>query len=683
VKDRLIAALKRLTGITRSKAWRLHSSEYAPGDVNICFIGSEIQKNFLKRALFPESGDEQYLGVRLFHRLSPLFLSQRFDLTIAEKLSEEQLPAIGGLHWELPFWVHTYADIPPVKLNNSFRSDLRLIRKNRLAFRVTTDPGQIRDFFERMYLPLVRQRHGDSSIEMHLDELEDTVEAGMGELLLVLHDDRPIAGMVLDYRGSLPNLWSVGVLDASRELMVMGAIPACYHFCYEHLRQSGYSRASLGLCRAFVDDGVLTFKRKFGLKLLNATGRSFVLIPNGTSRPLAGLLSGNAFIHSTRGKLGIAAFVDADGDAEAVATSLQKRFSDLELASCQVYSVTDAGIRKAVDAAFDRFSVLARRQVTEPGVADDDRAEAARYLVRHLLNVRSERSMLLYGDEQSDPDALNSIDSAASAFGMRVDRLQLDPGCGQAEQSRQIETALQSRDYDVLCEASGQYFYNTPSWRLAHSKRIRTFGLGPLDCASLVDCVGRVDHHKVFFLAERIAQQIRNCGYLHIADRNGTELSVRFRRPLSNQILSRLRISQPRYSVVHQPTGFLSSAVNATFLGGQLSFLGYLPGTNGKLVIDGFLWPPKELGPLQEPVVLEIRHGTISRISGGSEARLFAERQPASERQLEHICIGLNPGASLHKSLMEAERAFGACNFGFGVYLNDSRGNECFRCLVR
>ena len=665
---KIISKIKRLTGLTKSKAWHIYSDEYAGENLSVCYIGSEIQKNFIKRALFPKAACDRFLGPKIFYKLNPLFTSKKFDLTIAEKFSETHQPSIDQLHWEIPFWIHSYTDIPLTKLNNSFKSDLRLIRKNNLSYRVTTNADEITEFYNNMYLPLVNQRHGESSIHMELEELINAVASKQAELVLVLHENEPISGMAIDYRGSLPNLWSVGVLDAQRELVVMGAIPASYHFSYIHLQNFGYSRVSLGLCRSFIEDGILKFKRKFGLKILNATDRTFVFIPNKVSKAMKEMLRQNAFIHRKNGKLGLATFIEESGEAEQTQANFQKRFAELELCSSKVYTVSDQNIELTSDIEFSQLQSLNKQLTREQKSEQEENTASALYLLRHLINQRNEKLMLLYGDELSDSECMNVIEATANSLGVEVERLNLTADQTISEQSEQIESCLRTRKFDLICEASGQYFYNTPSWRLAREMGVRSFGLGPLDLESLRNCVGKVDHHKVFFLAERIENLIKNANSLLLTDKNGTELYITYKRPLLNQVLSKLKLATPYYSAVQRPTGFLANNVNWTFLGGQLSFLGYPPGINGRVVIDSFLWPPKQLGSIKGKVTLQIKEGVITDISGGEEASVFSQHQPETERNLEHICLGLNPGANIEKNLMEAERALGACNFGFGKY---------------
>jgi leucyl aminopeptidase (aminopeptidase T) len=96
---------------------------------------------------------------------------------------------------------------------------------------------------------------------------------------------------------------------------------------------------------------------------------------------------------------------------------------------------------------------------------------------------------------------------------------------------------------------------------------------------------------------------------------------------------------------------------------------------NGTLVIDGYLWPPHTVGPLQESITIEVAAGSIQAIGGASadSAALINWLRGQSPR-VEHFCIGYNPGAALGGSLMEAERAFGHLNVGVGRYPRHADG---------
>ena len=52
-------------------------------------------------------------------------------------------------------------------------------------------------------------------------------------------------------------------------------------------------------------------------------------------------------------------------------------------------------------------------------------------------------------------------------------------------------------------------------------------------------------------------------------------------------------------------------------LGGQISWCPMEETIQGKLVFDGALWPPAELGKLRSPVELTVKSGVVTEIHGG------------------------------------------------------------------
>jgi leucyl aminopeptidase (aminopeptidase T) len=113
----------------------------------------------------------------------------------------------------------------------------------------------------------------------------------------------------------------------------------------------------------------------------------------------------------------------------------------------------------------------------------------------------------------------------------------------------------------------------------------------------------------------------------------------------------------------------LKERASATFMGGQVAFLG-VPGTiEGTAVIDGYLSPPEEIGPLENPIVLKMSKGRVVNIDGcPSKSLILSKWLDGKEKGIEHFCIGFNPGARLSGNIVEAERAFGHIVIGLGKY---------------
>ncbi|HPC94159.1 MAG TPA: hypothetical protein PLU87_04390 [Sedimentisphaerales bacterium] len=178
----------------------------------------------------------------------------------------------------VPGWVTGDVPVPldPAVLSaETVRSDLRRIQKNGLRFRVTQDVEQLKDFYDHMYVPYVSQTHGSSAVIMPYESMRAAVRDC--ELVLVMQADDPIAGMLISYSQAVPRLWTLGVRDANRDFVRDGAIGALYHFSLQRLQEKGYAKASLGLSRPFLQDGVLRYKKKLGMRL-SRTGREWFAI---------------------------------------------------------------------------------------------------------------------------------------------------------------------------------------------------------------------------------------------------------------------------------------------------------------------------------------------------------------------------------------------------------------------
>jgi len=104
-------------------------------------------------------------------------------------------------------------------------------------------------------------------------------------------------------------------------------------------------------------------------------------------------------------------------------------------------------------------------------------------------------------------------------------------------------------------------------------------------------------------------------------------------------------------------------------MGGQLAFQGIPETIEGTAVIDGYLWPPNEIGHIDVPIVLKIKKGIVIKINGCPlKSKILNRWLEGKDKEIQHFCIGFNPGAELSGKLMEAERVFGHIAIGIGKY---------------
>lgn len=660
--------LQKYFGVHKGKVWRLYSDAPDEQGIDICYVGTEAHKNTILHAFFPQSGKQDYLGEQYFRGVKHYFPTRKdYDLAIIESDAIDRMPNQHRKGWFVPRWIKTYTEIPIEKPNNSYKYNLRVITKNQFDYWVTTDTALVKEFYEEMYVPFINKRHQDRSLPMQLEDLQNAVANGQCELLLVRDEGRRnIAGMVIDYRKMPPNLWSVAVLHGDEQLMSQSAVFACYHFSFIYLSERGYSSASLGFSRAFLNDGVLQFKMKFGFKLLFSTARGFAIYPLRCSNALGDFLARQPFFYIDNRQLHLASFISDEQNSTFNLPSVLKKNKDGSLASSQVFHVSEGGIKLSSSQIFENNMsplIAASDLVRKKNNIQDD----AIFFVRQLMNMQPGESMLLYADAESDKNTIDVIVQAAKSNNIKVHVHELRPEQTKAQHVEQLIGVLENNQFQAICETSGQYFYNTQVWRKAHQKNIYTYALGSLSLDAFSRCVGQVDNQAMYELGEKIVARLRQASVIRITQENGTDLRMDMNMPGFYNLLAKARLLKPYSSRVFKPSGYLfKGPKKSTFLGGQIAFLGVLPRINGTLVIDGFMWPPKDIGPLNNSITLTIKRGRITKIAGGPEAETLDQWLPKTERHMMHVCIGMNPGAQITQGLIEAERLFGACNFGFG-----------------
>jgi leucyl aminopeptidase (aminopeptidase T) len=136
-----------------------------------------------------------------------------------------------------------------------------------------------------------------------------------------------------------------------------------------------------------------------------------------------------------------------------------------------------------------------------------------------------------------------------------------------------------------------------------------------------------------------------------------------------DRVVSKLTGRKRPYAYVTPPSGKLSRDVPATFLGGQIAFNGIPETIEGTAVIDAYIWPPREIGHIDEPINLKIEKGRVTEVSGNSsKSRIFSGWLNGKRNEIQHFCIGFHPNAALTGTLVEVERVFGCISVGIGEY---------------
>lgn len=295
-------------------------------------------------------------------------------------------------------------------------------------------------------------------------------------------------------------------------------------------------------------------------------------------------------------------------------------------------------------------------------------AEAVSYFLSTLLYLQKGDRFLIYTDDDDGDATAGAMQIIARNSGIDTDILDLRSIPNHQPREAALTERIALGSYTAACELSLQYYYPSSAWKTAAEKGCRIYALGPMDEASFVRCIGKVDHQKTYAFGLRLQGMLRQSHSVRILSESGTDIACRMSsQSLLDKIGQSFRLRPS--SRIWNPSGVLHERRGMTFLSGQLAFLGLKNSIEGKIVIDGYLWPPDGIGQLDEPIVLTIVKGEVTAIDGsGLKSSILRDWLSGKETSLEHFCLGFNPSARLGKNMVEAERAFGHICIGFGKY---------------
>ena len=309
MQRRFIYSLK-----TKTDIWTIEGKMggVPQGTLRILFAGPEIDKNYFTGLAF-ENGKASHVGKVSLWGLRALKKKLFTDCGLAIFRLERDIYTrffSEGNRFYIPGWVGGSTGTAVPDETHSRKNDIRKIKKYKFSYEVTQDEARFDDFYARMYLPYINGRYGNRAFLMSYQEMKKGAE--ICELMLVKKDGEYVAGNILVYEGDTARLWSLGIKDGRDDLIRTGVRGVTDYFCALHLRQKGYERMHYGYSRAFVNDGVLQFKKARGMSLIKSfPDFGFVITPLADSTCVRSFFSKNPFIFlNNQGRLEGAVFPD-------------------------------------------------------------------------------------------------------------------------------------------------------------------------------------------------------------------------------------------------------------------------------------------------------------------------------------------------------------------------------------
>jgi len=281
-------------------------------------------------------------------------------------------------------------------------------------------------------------------------------------------------------------------------------------------------------------------------------------------------------------------------------------------------------------------------------------AAAAYKLVSDFRPLRPGQQVLVSGDTASDLRVVNAVAGAVQAVGASptVVWYPTQPEPMMAPPPPLAQAVLAA---DVWFDFAVAYQLYSPAYARALERGCTYVCLTGMDVDMLVRTVGRVPYEPLRRMADWLYHRSQAAEAVHVTTPAGTDLWMKIDKA-----------GDPFWEPPPANGGF------PQMLGGQSGFMAHRESYEGKLVFDGALWPPAELGLLHNPVRMRLDGGYIKEITGGHEAAVFARYLERAENPyaylMEHACYGFNPGVTRPTGrILEDERVFGCMQFGVGA----------------
>jgi hypothetical protein len=237
-------------------------------DHAVLFVGNPPEKHYVGKLFFKNDFACRSLG--FFWLWQILFTNKALRHISSFCIIQTRWPLFRSTlfkKWHcLPAWVYGSVNLKTdfskfAQKSRSAKNTLRKIQKRGFSVEISSDPAMFDEFYHRFHQPYMKNRHGESSVEVSYNRMKAKFLNG-GELLFVSDGSLRVAGSMLQYNNGEVTAYRLGVRDGDFRWVEKGAISALYFHLLSYCRFQGFPKLHLGGSRPFLSDGVLNYKLK-------------------------------------------------------------------------------------------------------------------------------------------------------------------------------------------------------------------------------------------------------------------------------------------------------------------------------------------------------------------------------------------------------------------------------------
>ncbi|NMA54421.1 MAG: hypothetical protein GX952_00640 [Firmicutes bacterium] len=280
-------------------------------------------------------------------------------------------------------------------------------------------------------------------------------------------------------------------------------------------------------------------------------------------------------------------------------------------------------------------------------------AMGAMKLVRDIMLVKPGENVVVNIDTATDMRVAEAVINAAYSLGAAPVLIK-HPLQKVAFTQPTAPVAAAVATADVWIEFAYNSLMHSECFRQAMDFGTRYTCLCGMDVEMLVNTLANVDVDAVIEFGEYLVTVLEQADEIVLKSAAGTDLRARKGDRFVKH--SGQKATKKGWPVM---------------LCGQVTVCPIEETIEGTLVFDGALFPPEEIGILQDKVIMKVEEGVIKSVEGGAQAQIFkqwlASWADPNMYRLAHWSLGFNPGVTKPTGrIVEDERIFGSCEYGIG-----------------
>lgn len=172
----------------------------------------------------------------------------------------------------IPEWISTTLDVSePLekiyeKFSKSIKEDIRKIKKYGYSYEISQDSSKLEMFYYKMYLPYISWKYGIFIKYANFYSIKHIFEQG-GKILFIKRDNEYFFGGLFLKKKDMIQATYAGVMDGKFDCIKQGVIAGSYYYLIKYAKKIGVKSINFGSCRPFKNDGLYSYKRKWGIKI--------------------------------------------------------------------------------------------------------------------------------------------------------------------------------------------------------------------------------------------------------------------------------------------------------------------------------------------------------------------------------------------------------------------------------